>query len=700
MDDNQEQVVEDARGFLIQRNGNYIIFDPRTSNYRASTNQEEVFKLPRVQLTSDLDITKLPGYAHLFSSPGGRAMPGVREYGIGYLAQPKQKQFVDINDAIDGISKKIDKTAEAIEAYSSNKKNKQENIDNSLTQLEELYNRLQELPEDGFSEEFRIKVTDMKVKILQQMQQVENMIPEMSASEKPVAAKALQGNYTDDQLRLFVAASDVLRSYNQIQDVYFDQLTPEQQTEIVNFIRDVVNPMLVEQTIGRERFAKEVFTLNALCQDLIAQIVGIRRGSGDMNLPDDPLQQKLLAETLIRVTTEVRPIGDSIQLTLESTTLKDLGTALTTGTAAAAALTALPTATSLVAQVPQGVANGLTTLAPVVAEYPLQAYATIYHLISYITGKYEEQQLQQPDFVFRRLFNDLHKQTENERMETIFGRTQPVLGWYDYGAILKNTLITFGKTACGQVERAGQMFETTKELPKKTAELCTRVGVAVQTYLHDAANRMAARPGVGMNPALFSKCADVMKELLKQDKYQGLNDDEWVQECLDRMGILDKNKELTFQKVLQHEARYIAMHGPGVPDVVPQYSQEAQYGSVSPPISLDDAGVGQGSIDSEGPHGDYWGSMDPPGEPQGTGEKLAKFRNAAAAKAEAAAAAKRPSNKQDDAAEKKRRIPDDGKGGMKTKRRKSRSTIKRKSNKNKGKSRRYQRRASSRKARK
>jgi hypothetical protein len=698
MDDNQEQAVIDAQGRLIQERGYYIMYNPVTGNYRAETafvNANAARTNGRtVQLSTPISneqMTKMIESAKPLLHPVGIAMPGVREDGRGSSAQPKQTQYDVINEAIDGISGEIDKIDRAIQQYSINKDKKQDDINKSLTELEQLYIRLQELPEDGFSEEFRIKVTDMKVKILQQMQQVEKMIPEMSASDRPVAAKALQGDYTDDQLRMFVAASDVLRSYNQIQDVYFDQLTLEQQTQIVNFIRDVVNPLL-ETKIGKERFAKEVLTLDSLCQDLIAQIVGNK--DNQMNLPANELQQKLLADTLIRVTTEVRPIGDSIQLTLESTRPKDVGHAVLTTTAGAAALSTLPMATSLVAQVPQGVASGLATAAPFVVQYPLQAYATIYHLISYITGKYEERQLQQQDFVFRRLFNDLHKQTENERMETIFGKKQPVLGWYDYGAILKNTLITFGKTACGQVERAGQMFEITKKLPVKTAELCSRVGVAVQTYLHDTANRMAARPGVGMNPALFSKCADVMKELLDKNEYQELKEDRWVRTCLDRMGILDSEKELTFQKVLLHEATDIAKYGPGGQHEVPQDSLRAEYGSVSPPRSLDDApGVVPGSIDHLGPHDEYLGSMDRSGELQGTGDGVIQFKNDAAAAAEAAADKKRPG--QEPPSMKKSK-----KGGMKTKCRKSRSTIKRKSNKNKVKSRRYQRRESSRKARK
>lgn len=699
MDDNQEQAVIDAQGRLIQKRGYYIMYNPVTGNYRAETafvNANAALTNGRtVQLSTPLSneqMTKMIESAKPLLHPGGRVMPGVREDGRGSSAQPKQNTFVGIENAIDGISGEIYKIDSAIKQYLINKDKKQHDINKTLNELDKLYVRLQELPEDGFSEEFRIKVTDMKVKILQQMQQVEKMIPEMSASDRPVAAKALQGDYTDDQLRMFVAASDVLRSYNQIQDVYFDQLTLEQQTQIVNFIRDVVNPLL-ETKIGKERFAKEVLTLDSLCQDLIAQIVGNK--DNQMNLPANELQQKLLADTLIRVTTEVRPIGDSIQLTLESTRPKDVGHAVLTTTAGAAALSTLPMATSLVAQVPQGVASGLATAAPFVVQYPLQAYATIYHLISYITGKYEERQLQQQDFVFRRLFNDLHKRTENERMEKIFGHSQPVLGWFDYGAILKNTLITFGKTACGQVERAGQMFEITKKLPVKTAELCSRVGVAVQTYLHDTANRMAARPGVGMNPALFSKCADVMKELLdKNDEYQDLKDDVWVQRCLDRMGILDSEKELTFQKVLLHEATDIAKYGPGGQHEVPQDSLRAEYGSVSPPRSLDDApGVVPGSIDHLGPHDEYLGSMDDrSGELQGTGDRVIQFKNdAAAAAAEAA---------DDDYAGQEPSMKKRKNGGMKTKCRKSRSTIKRKSNKNKVKSRRYQRRASSRKARK
>lgn len=695
MSDKTEQVVIDGRGYLIQRNGNYVIFDPNTGNYRASNSLSEVFNLPRVQLTSELDITTLRGYDPLIgNSPGGRAMQADDDDAAGYdssqrpSAQPQQNKFDDIEKAIEGISEDINKIAQAIGAYSRNKNAKETIIENGLTELDQLYNRLQNLPEDGFSEQFRIRVTDMKVKILQQMQKVEKMMPKMSAIATPIPAQALQGDYTEDQLRLFVAASDVLRSYQQIQNVYFDKLTSEQQTAIVNFIRDVVNPLL-ETKIGKDRFVKEVLTLNALCQDLIAQIVG--KIGHEMNLPEDDLEKQLLAETLIRVTTEVRPIGDSIQLTLESATLKDMGKVATTAVAGAAAATTLPMATSLVAQVSQGVASVISTAAPLVGEYPLQAYATIYHLISYITGKYEEQQLREPDFVFKRLFHDLDKQTGNERMEEIFGRQQPVLGWYDYGAILKNTLITFGKTACGQVERAGELFETTKKLPQASAELCSRVGKAVQKYLHDTANRMAARPGVGMNPALFSKCADVMNELLLNG-YKELADNDWVRTCLDRMGMLDEDKQLTFQKVIRHQAIDIAKNEPGVQHLPPTDSQEAQDGSVSPRMNLDDA-TENDSTTILGPHGEFWGTIEPKGEPPETANQVVDFKNEAADIAAKAAATKRPSNQQGNSTSRK-------KGGMKTKRRKSRSTIKRKSNKNKRKSRRYQRRASSRKARK
>jgi len=679
-----KRVVIDAQGRKIQHNGNYIIFNTNTTEYQATTNFQEVVGLPEIQLTSELDIRNLPGYTPLRKSPGGIAMSGDRT-GSGSSMQQnlKKNNSDDIDEAIDGISKGIDKIAEAIGAYSTNMETKQEEINKKLTELEDLYTRLQALPEDGFSEQFRIRVTDMKVKILQQMQIVEKMIPKMSASDRPAAVKALRRkDYTDDELRLFVAASDVLRSYEQIQNVYFDKLTSEQQTAIVNFIRNVVNPLLGKE-IGKERFVKEGLTLNALCQDLIAQIVGARSDIDEMNLPDNDLEKKLLAETLIRVTTKVRPIGDSIQLTLESATLKDMGKVATTAVAGAAAATTLPMATSLVAQVSRGVASGITAVVPVVAEYPLQAYATIYHLISYITGKYEEHQLREPDFVFRRLLNDLQKNMRNKRMEQIFGQSQPVLGWYDYGAILKNTLITFGRTACGQFGRAAEMFETTQKLPQATAQLCSRVGKAVQTYLHDTANRMAARPGMGMNPALFSKCAEVMKELLRSDEYRALEDSRWVQTCLTRMGLLDTEKQLTFEKVLRHEATDILTRGTGPQHLPPGDSQEAQIDSQSSIGSLredSETGFGVQGDSMSGVHDEFLELRNQPGEPPGTGDELLNDKN-----------------------KRQRTNGNNGKnpkGGMKTKRCKSRSTIKRKSNKNKRKSRRYQRRASSRKGRK
>jgi hypothetical protein len=694
MNDNAEQVVIE-NGRMKMHNGYYIMYNPTTNQYRAEPERNvanDAFnEMRRVEFSTPLStemLISLTQNAAPLHSPGGMAIrPQDRLLMMQQSESTKTKTF---NQHIEEFNTEVDNIASAIQAYSANSTAKQDTIRKNNVLLEQLYTRLQELPEDGMSEQFKQRITDMKVTVLKKMQEAEKNIPKMSLSERPAAVKALSSKeYTDDELRLFVAASDVLRSYEQIQDVYFDKLSSFQQQAISDFILTVINP-LFEQTIGKDRFAKESLTMNALCKDLIAQIVGITDSEEmEMNLPDNGLEQQLLANTLVRVITEVRPIGDSIQLTLESTTPKDIGKAVVTGTSLIAAMNTLPTETSLVAQISQGVASGLGKSAPLVAQYPLQAYATIYHLVSYITGKYEEQQLNKPDFVFKRLLNDLQNNMHKQRMEKIFGQQQPVLGWYDYSAILKNTLIKFGNTACGQVERAVGMFNTTRQLPEKTAKLCSRVGMAVQTYLHDAANRMAARPYIGMNPALFSKCADVMKDLLDTEEYSTLADSEWVKSCLDRMGLLDTQKELTFQKVLRHEATDVLTHGIGVQHIPPGESQEALLYSQSSQDSLPDAPVVNYNSSIRGEHGELLEDRDRPGAPQGTGESHVGFKNVAAA-----AAAK---NDNGQGTKRKR----DGEGGAKiTKHRKSRSNIKRQSKKLKRKSRRYQRRASSRKGRK
>ena len=707
MNDNAEQVVIE-NGRMKMHNGYYIMYNPTTNQYRAEPDRNvanDAFnERRRVEFSTPLStemLISLTQNAAPLHSPGGMAIrPQDRLLMMEQSESTKTKTF---NQHIEEFNTEVESIASAIQAYRANRDTKEDTIRKNIESLEKLYTRLQEeLPEDGMSEQFKQRITDMKVKVLKQMQEAEKNIPKMSPSERPAAVKALSSKeYTDDELRLFVAASDVLRSYQQIQDVYFDKLSSPQQKAISDFILTVINP-LFEQTIDKDRFAKESLTMNALCKDLIAQIVGMTDRE-EMKLPDNKLEQQLLANTLVRVITEVRPIGDSIQLTLESTTPKDIGKAVVTGTSLIAAMNTLPTETSLVAQISQGVASGLVKSAPLVAQYPLQAYATIYHLVSYITGKYEEQRLNKPDFVFRRLLNDLQKNMHNKRMEQIFGQQQPVLGWYDYSAILKNTLIKFGNTACGQVERAVGMFDTTRQLPEKTAKLCSRVGMAVQTYLHDAANRMAAKPDIGMNPALFSKCADVMKKLLATEEYSKLADSKWVKSCLDRMGLLDTQKELTFQKVLRHEAIDALTHGIGVQHKPPEDSLEANYNDdQSSQDTLSDApGIDDSII--EGPHGEFTGERTQPGAPQGTSDLHVGFRNVAAAAA--AAAAKNDNgqgtkriNQKDEKDVKNRRT---GEGGAKiTKHRKSRSNIKRQSKKLKRQSRRNQRRVYSRKGRK
>ena len=200
---------------------------------------------------------------------------------------------------------------------------------------------------------------------------------------------------------------------------------------------------------------------------------------------------------------------------------------------------------------------------------------------------------------------------------------------------------------------------------------------------------MAASPGMGMNPALFSKCADVMKELLATEEYSTLTDSEWVKSCLVRMGLLDTKKQLTFEKVLRHEATDISTHGTGVQHFPPEESQEAQFDSRSSQDSLPGVHEPEAQLGViEGHHGDLLEERDRPGSERGTGDLLVGFRNVAA-------------NRKDNGQGTKKGTKRNREGGAKiTKHRKSRSNIKRQSKKLKRKSRRYQRRASSRKGRK
>ncbi len=531
-------------------------------------------------------------------------------------------------DMIHSISSEIDKTLRAIQKYNENKDNKEVRITQQIEALHELYTRLQLIPEEGMSIDFRKRITDMKVNIFTNIQNALDLVDDQSIQELPPAVMPFYSSkgankYTREQLEVFVKASDLLFIYGQHKLVSFNDLSTIRQAEIQRFVTGFIDQFALDiiPPAEQESFRTEMLTFNTLCCDLLALIIG-----SDLRVPDSAQQEErlmceLLAETCINVITRVRPIGDSVVMIGEAMAMNPFDFAkkgVMGAVAGAAAATSYPALTSLA----QGVGNAFAGLGSAAVDFsiqnPLFAYGTLYHLFNYINEKLEIRELHNnPDFVFRRLLTNLRASKDRVAFNDVFGEAppeiNPVVDSFEFAGLLSKSARYVAETFCGQVRSAVKMVKTTAELPQSTLKVCRGMAARGNSAVHGLANRMTATAGLARD-RMFSDCHSVMEKLLDTSKYTSLKENPLVIEFVRRLGLFDTQNILTEEKVAMHEAAGFLTSG-----YVPPDTSDTQDGVIdgepSPGRnSLDDETVPADALPGavQGPHGELLESSDPP----------------------------------------------------------------------------------------
>ena len=276
-----------------------------------------------------------------------------------------RRSVVSVDDDIVRIGHEIQAINRAIEVYAANAEAKDTEIQEHLNRLDDLYTQLEDIPEEILrsSDEFNERITTMKVNVLKSIQLAVQKVSKRSPSQVPKSAKLQQlisaREYTEQELRLFAVASGLIRKFEGIQSVGFDQLSPQRQAEIDEFIDIYVDQVMIEH-VGRnpdniKKYIEEMQIFKKLCQDLLSQIIG-----QDSSIPEEELERKFLAMVCIMVITKDEGFDANLTLLL-SALGKGEATKVLLSTAAVAAAAALnPAVTSTATTVLSVAGEGLT----------------------------------------------------------------------------------------------------------------------------------------------------------------------------------------------------------------------------------------------------------------------------------------------------------------------------------------------------
>lgn len=495
-----------------------------------------------------------------FASMGER---GERRSSIGRSAVA-QRPIVRVDDDIERIGRNIEDINRAIEAYGRNAAAKDAEIEAQLEMLDRLYTELESIPEELItSDEFKERITTMKVNVFKSIQLAIQKVRKRSRSQVPVSAK-LQGlvsdrEYSDQELRLFTVASGLIRKFQGIQPVGFDQLGLERQAEIDNFIDTDLDNLMVDYLEDRRdeiaQYREEMPIFKKLCQDLLSQILGMENG-----IPPEELRRKFLAMVCIIVITQDDGFDANLTLLLSAIGKKEATNVAISTVAIASAAALNPSITSTVTTALSLLSDGLTAGISALGSIP-SAVSAAWLTCASIRGlqlRYNE------DWMFKRVLGGINDERRQQALDSIFGPRGQVVGWWDIANLLR-TLGRYGATLfCGQVEVAQDMAKDFAELPSTFLNGCKKITKAATTKIGDLAKKViAAKKGEHVNPNLLSRSGDVIDSLLLLPEFQVLaSDDSFINHIKKRVNYLDDTKGIRTTHLDVFLARELAMYGP------------------------------------------------------------------------------------------------------------------------------------------
>jgi len=475
-----------------------------------------------------------------------------------------------IEEQIGSLDIEIDKMNDAIAQYNEHAANADQLIEGQLTELRRLLVRLNHIPENG-SEQFRKRITDMKVKTLKSIQDLMNRINKRSPGDRPVMQKAhelMHGiDYTEEELRLIVGASELLQRCAEIKPVVFSGLGGAQKDQVEAFFFNEVIPLITaeiesehveKQGESLKKLTKEVAALKKLCQELLAQMIAEKPiPPGDLEM--DRRRRKIIAMTCIITTSATdKGFGDNIGTLLQALTLQDLLKGAFTGAVCIAAAKINPTLASFATSAASMLTEATGVVAEAALESPALAVGTGWHLARFIDANLPRN----PDLRLRDTLLSVRPRSRLHIMTVVFGERTPILGWWDLAGVAKRVFQVFGEGVCTHVASAVDMGRDMKDAPAHIHGFCSRSAESLNSTIGHLANAMASRHPF-IDSMTLSRARDVLNGLLDTDEFQDLKDDEFINYILLRLGLLDEDHDLTEAKFKKYEAELIGRYGIG-----------------------------------------------------------------------------------------------------------------------------------------
>ena len=465
--------------------------------------------------------------------------------------------IIRIGHDIEGINR-------AIAAYELNAQNKDAEIKEHIDRLDDLYTQLEDIPEEILrsSDEFNKRITTMKVNVLKSIQLAFQKVSKRSPSQVPVSAK-LQGlvsdrEYTEQELQLFAVASGLIRKFQGIQSVGFDQLSPQRQTEIDKFIDNYVDQVMT-QHVGpnpdnMKQYREEMQIFKKLCQDLLSQIIG------EDSIPEEELRRKFLAMVCIIVISQSEGFDANLTLLLSAVGKKEATKVAISAAAAAAAAVLNPAITGTATTGLSVLGEGLTVAGTSALGSIRAAVSAAWLTCASIRGL---QLRHNEDWMFRRVLGGINDERRQIALDRIFGPRGQVVGGLD-AAYLLRTLGRYGASiVCGQVDVMWEMANDFADLPRTFLNGCKKIKKAATTKIGALARKMiAAKKGEHVNPILLSRSGEVIDELLQLQEFQPLATDlVFTNHIKERVNYLDHTKGIRTSHLEEFLAHEIGIHG-------------------------------------------------------------------------------------------------------------------------------------------
>lgn len=474
---------------------------------------------------------------------------------------------VSVDDRIRQISSDIDSINRAIGAYNANRENADAEIERHLNQLDALYTQLSEMdPGPGSSDDFKEHITTMQVNVLKSIQEASRKVKRRSRQGVPVNAKLnrllIDRDYTDEEFRLFVIATNLLHDYSRVRRVSFLDLSPERQAIIDEFFfKDVCSLIHDGKPLQiTPEFNEQMLVLKILIRDLLAQIIGTDRVfPPDDDNPENQLKRKLIAKAVFMATYgDDRSFSDNITLLLTTLTPADIAKGAFTGAVFFAVAKLNPGLYGLATSAGSMAAEATTVAAGAAAAEPLVATGTAWYVGNFV----RERLRREDDMLGRGALHGIDRQRKQDALDRIFGeRREGPIDWWNVLEIVKG-VARFGTEAlCRQVEVARDMFTDLRAMPDTSARFCSRALKRVNRSISSAAAKFAAARSTSTHPQFLTKFRAVLDDLLETDEFASLVGDEYILRTQDIFGLLDQSNGITRQQVDRFLAQQISMHG-------------------------------------------------------------------------------------------------------------------------------------------